>query len=195
MEKDFKLGEFGPLEKAGRQGKFYVSTKEMGINEFANFLKAVNDKDSGKLIESVKHDHKVMEVQRVKLQAVKQLQDKFVDIQEEMKLFYPRKDLYASKAYDCIFFAKKDLDEYYSNILGNKLDAKLDSVLEKVKEAVKAFDEEVKKHPKNENAGKVKSKLVGLQGVLENITNTSVEGKGQPPKPTEQGKQSQPRRP
>jgi hypothetical protein len=99
-----------------------------------------------------------------------------------------------SKANDHILFAKKAIEDYHYQILSKKPEAKLDSVLEKVKEAVRAFDEETKTDPKNEAAAKVKMKLVGLQGTLENAMKTPVEGKGQPPKPTQPGKQAQPSR-
>lgn len=199
MEKDFKLGTFGPLEKNGRGMTYYSSTKEMSIDEFASFLKAINEKESGKVIESIRKDYEMLETERKKQQERKKeeeknavpkevlhgLKDKFADVEDEMKSFYPSNTAHYSKAYNHFLFASLELEP----------GAKLDSILEKVKKSILAFDEEEKNNVDKERVGKIKMKLVVLQGALENVMKTPVEGKGQPPKPVEPGQQKQPSMP
>jgi hypothetical protein len=199
MEKDFKLSSFGPLEKNGRGSTYYSSTKEMSIDEFANFLRAVNEKGSEKLIESVRKDYETLEIERKKEQDKKReeeknavpkevlnsLKDKIADVDQVMRPLYPGNTWLTSKAYGHFSDAERKLEP----------GVKLDTILEKVKQAIKAFDEEEKDNVNKEKVAKIKLKLVGLQGALENAIKMPVEGKGQPPKPTEPGKQVQPSRP
>jgi hypothetical protein len=199
IEKDFKLSSFGPVEKNGRGATYYSSSKEMSIEDFAGLLKAINPKDSEKLVESVKKDYEALEIKRKKEQAkideqsnkavrpevLTKLKKAFVEAEKKMLSLYPGNTSFRSKA----------CQHFDSAIDALKPGADLGPILARTKMAVAAFDEEMKGNVNKDEVAKAKMKLVSLQAMLEDAIKTPVEGKGPPPKSSDPGKQPQPCRP